>query len=99
VARAAPSYPGDGATARGSLVAQGGYYALTGAWPIAHLDSFEAVTGPKSDVWLVAIGMALAFAAIDVVYVARGVLRAVYLVDAALQAVFVALALRGERHE
>lgn len=29
------------------------YYALTGAWPVMHLPSFEAVTGPKSDDWLV----------------------------------------------
>lgn len=32
---------------------QGGYYLATGLWPIVHLRSFEAVTGPKRDRWLV----------------------------------------------
>jgi ABC-type branched-subunit amino acid transport system permease subunit len=51
---------------------QGGYYALTGLWPIVHLTSFEAVTGPKADDWLVhtvgllatAIGIVLGIAAL-----------------------------------
>jgi energy-converting hydrogenase Eha subunit E len=33
--------------------AQAGYYFLTGVWPLLHLGSFEAVTGPKADDWLV----------------------------------------------
>ena len=32
---------------------QGGYYLLTGLWPILHIRSFNAVTGPKVDLWLV----------------------------------------------
>jgi hypothetical protein len=32
---------------------QGIYYLLTGVWPILHISSFMAVTGPKVDVWLV----------------------------------------------
>jgi hypothetical protein len=44
------------------------YYLVTGAWPLAHRRSFERVTGPKSDFWLVeavgitvvAIGLGLA---------------------------------------
>jgi hypothetical protein len=32
---------------------QGLYYAATGAWPFIHLGSFLAVTGPKTDIWLV----------------------------------------------
>ncbi len=32
---------------------QGGYFLLTGVWPIAHIRSFMAVTGPKTDLWLV----------------------------------------------
>src|SRR5690554_6742358 len=48
---------------------QGAYYFLTGIWPILHLSSFEAVTGPKTDIWLlemvglltVAIGITLFF--------------------------------------
>lgn len=33
--------------------AQAAYFALTGVWPLAHVRSFMAVTGPKVDVWLV----------------------------------------------
>jgi hypothetical protein len=29
------------------------YYLATGLWPLVHLPSFEAVTGPKTDDWLV----------------------------------------------
>ncbi|HZI13913.1 MAG TPA: hypothetical protein VE153_26330 [Myxococcus sp.] len=32
---------------------QGGFYVATGLWPIVHLRSFEAVTGPKPEGWLV----------------------------------------------
>ena len=32
---------------------QGIYFLVTGLWPIVHLTSFMAVTGPKSDHWLV----------------------------------------------
>lgn len=32
---------------------QGAFYFLTGMWPLLHLPSFEAVTGPKTDDWLV----------------------------------------------
>lgn len=32
---------------------QGGYYAATGVWPYLSLESFEAVTGPKAEGWLV----------------------------------------------
>jgi hypothetical protein len=35
------------------VAAQAAYYAATGVWPIFHLRSFEAVTGPKVDDWLV----------------------------------------------
>lgn len=49
-------------------LAQGVYFGATGAWPILHLRSFEAVTGPKPEGWLVktvggllaVIGVALA---------------------------------------
>ena len=33
--------------------AQAFYYAVTGLWPVIHMASFEAVTGPKVDDWLV----------------------------------------------
>jgi hypothetical protein len=42
-----------GALASGLAVAQGVFYVGTGVWPIVHLRSFEAVTGPKLEGWLV----------------------------------------------
>ena len=50
---------------------QGWFYVLTGLWSLVDLDSFQAVTGPKADLWLVytvgalvsAIGLALLVAA------------------------------------
>ena len=49
----------------------GGYFVITGVWPIVHLRSFLAVTGPKADLWLVktvgaivaVVGLALLLAA------------------------------------
>lgn len=32
---------------------QGAYFGLAGIWPIVHMRSFLAVTGPKHDLWLV----------------------------------------------
>src|SRR5205823_5348959 len=32
---------------------QGSIYLISGLWPIVHLRSFEQVTGPKADGWLV----------------------------------------------
>jgi hypothetical protein len=34
-------------------IAQGVGYAVTGLWPLLHMRSFVAVTGPKTDLWLV----------------------------------------------
>ena len=46
--------PGDYTAAmRGVLIAQGVYYLLTGIWPLVSIRTFEAVTGPKTDDWLV----------------------------------------------
>jgi hypothetical protein len=50
---------------------QGIYYITSGLWPILHMSSFEQVTGPKRDKWLVktvgaiitAIGSTLLFSA------------------------------------
>ena len=50
---------------------QGLYFTLTGLWPLIHMETFLAVTGPKTDLWLVrtvsllitAIGLALLTAA------------------------------------
>ncbi|MBF6612395.1 MAG: hypothetical protein IVW55_04635 [Chloroflexi bacterium] len=32
---------------------QGGYYVITGIWPLVHIRSFMAITGRKTDLWLV----------------------------------------------
>lgn len=102
------------------------YYAATGAWPLLHVRSFEAVTGPKTDTWLVktvgalalangvvlaygarreeiaaetialAICGALAFSAIDVVYVTRGRIAPVYLADAAVELALAAVVAAGD---
>ena len=98
---------------RAVAMAQAIYYAPTGVWPILHMRSFEWLTGPKTDRWLVktvggllsvtggalglaavsdrvtpelelvGAGSALTLAAIDVVYVARGRISPIYLLDAA----------------
>lgn len=38
---------------RGVLLIQGVYYAMTALWALLSLKSFERVTGPKIDKWLV----------------------------------------------
>jgi energy-converting hydrogenase Eha subunit E len=32
---------------------QAAYYFITGIWPLVHIASFEKITGPKTDKWLV----------------------------------------------
>jgi hypothetical protein len=36
-----------------AAVVQGGYYLLTGVWALVDIYSFQLVTGPKTDLWLV----------------------------------------------
>lgn len=36
-----------------TLALQGAYFAATGVWSLVHIDSFQRVTGPKTDLWLV----------------------------------------------
>lgn len=36
-----------------TLKAQTIYYTITAVWPLVHMESFMAVSGPKTDVWLV----------------------------------------------
>jgi hypothetical protein len=97
------------------LAGQGAFYLTAGLWPVLHRSSFERVTGPKVDFWLVrtvgsllavmgstmllgaardqagpetrslAIGTAGAITAIDAVYVRRGRISRIYLLDAATQ--------------
>jgi hypothetical protein len=93
---------------------QGSYYLTSGVWPLLHMPSFEFVTGPKRDRWLVktvgvlvaisgtvqlraagrevsddvrllSVGSAVGLAAIDIVYWRKGVISAVYLLDAAAE--------------
>jgi hypothetical protein len=97
-------------------LAQGLFYVATGVWPLVDIDSFQRVTGPKTDLWLVktvgvlitviggtllaaaareegdgreaallGAGSALALAAIDTVYAARGTISPIYLADAAVE--------------
>ena len=73
------------------------FYIVTGVWPFVSIRSFEAVTGPKVDRWLVktvgalvAAGSAAALAAIDTVYVARRRISPVYLLDAVAEIALVA---------
>jgi len=101
-------------------IAQAIYFIPTGLWAIFHISSFEAITGPKVDRWLVktvgalvgvvggviamagvrkrvtpeivvlGIGSAAALGAIDVVYVAKRRISAVYLLDALGEVVLIA---------
>jgi hypothetical protein len=103
---------------RAVLVVQGAYYLITGIWPLVSMRTFEMVTGPKTDDWLVqtvgvlaaVIGATLVvgalrrppnrealtlsvlsifgFAAVDVVFVLRDAIGPIYLVDAAIEMVF-----------
>ena len=34
-------------------IAQGLFYFLTGVWALVSIDTFQKVTGPKTDLWLV----------------------------------------------
>ena len=54
-------------------LAQGSFYLVTGLWSLVHIASFQKVTGPKTDLWLVktvgallvAIGAGLMLAAVN----------------------------------
>ena len=58
---------------RKTLLIQGVYFVVTGIWPLISIASFMAVTGPKTDIWLVktlalqitAIGIVLCFGALQ----------------------------------
>jgi hypothetical protein len=109
---------------------QGMYFALTGLWPLLSIDTFQMVTGRKTDHlvtgdeadhWLVntvgalvtanavvflaaawyrrstidvvilGLSSAIALIAIDTLYVIRGTISTIYLVDAVVELVLVAL--------
>lgn len=60
-------------TRRVLALLQGAYYVLTGVWPLVSMETFEKVTGPKTDDWLVhtvgvlviVVGLVLLFAAVE----------------------------------
>jgi len=102
-------------------ITQGAYYALTGLWSLLHIRSFQAITGPKTDLWLVktvgvlvtviggtlvlggarrrcaselaalAAGSAAGLAGIDTVYVTKRRISPIYLLDAVVEVVLLAL--------
>jgi hypothetical protein len=112
---AAPSAWVAGSRVGFTALAQGVYFVATGIWPIVHLRSFEAVTGPKVDGWLVktfgalvgsiggalivgafeaprsralrtlGVGSAAVLALAEGVYVGKGRISKIYLMDALLQ--------------
>src|SRR4051794_15458445 len=59
---------------RALFVVQGIYFALTGIWPVLHIASFMAVTGPKTDIWLVK-NLGLVLFVSGIAYVAEGFAR------------------------
>jgi hypothetical protein len=120
--------PSRGRRAPNLELSQGIYYLATGLWPLVSPTTFQMVTGPKRELWLVktvgalaaviggvlayagmrrrrpselallAMGAAGAFAAIDIVYVARRRISPVYLVDAAAELGLVACWAFGRGH-
>jgi hypothetical protein len=95
------------------------YDLVTGVWPLVDIASFQKVSGPKTDTWLVktvtllvlviggaigaagarrrvtpeiaglAIGSSAALATIDIVYVSKGRISMVYLLDALANAILI----------
>jgi hypothetical protein len=61
---------------RGTAIGQGAFWLASGVWPLAHYRSFEAVTGPKEDDWLVKTIGAL-IATVGATLMAAGVKRRV----------------------
>ena len=68
-------------------MAQGVYYVVSGAWPLVHIDSFQKVTGRKTDLWLVhTVGLQVL---IELVYVLKRVISPIYLADAVVELGFI----------
>jgi hypothetical protein len=72
---------------------QGAYFFVAGVWPVTSIDSFEAVTGEKTDDWLV-VTVGVLVAAIGLVLLRAAWRRRVSL-DAAALALGSAAALAG----
>jgi hypothetical protein len=118
-----PAVPETAATRRLArrLSAQAAYFIASGLWPWIHYRSFEAVTGAKTDDWLVltvglllavigavllagarrpaahgiaaalALGSAAAMAVADIGFALNGTVDAIYLVDGAVQCLWIVL--------
>jgi hypothetical protein len=55
------------------IFTQGAYYLLTGIWPLINMESFERVTGAKTDKWLVkTVGVLVAAIGGSLMVAARG---------------------------
>jgi hypothetical protein len=110
-----------GALRRFTAYTQSAFYVGTGVWPLIDMGTFEKVTGPKTDDWLVktvgacvavvggvvglaasrnritpeiallGAGTAAALTGIDLVYVAKGRISPIYLLDAAAETALIAL--------
>jgi hypothetical protein len=51
---------------------QSGYYLATGVWPLASMRTFECVTGPKVDKWLVkTVGVLVSVVGVSLMLAAR----------------------------
>jgi hypothetical protein len=73
------------------LLIQGLYYLVTGVWSLVDIDSFQMVTGPKTDLWLVrTVGVLITVIAVVLLFAAW---RRQTTVEVALLAVGSALAL------
>lgn len=76
------------------LAVQGALYVATGLWPIVHMASFEAVTGPKTDDWLVhTVGLLLAVIGVIALAAVARVRRTDRTIDPLIVALAVAAAL------
>jgi len=54
------------------MLVQGLYYLATGLWPILDISSFQAVTGPKYETWLVqTVGVIIAVVGLTLLIAAR----------------------------
>ena len=115
-------------TEQAVALGQGAYYLATGVWPLVSMRTFESVTGPKVDKWLVktvgvlvsvigaslmlaarrtavspearllATGSAAGLAAIEFIYVARGRISPVYLLDAVSEIALLKMWTSGRAH-
>lgn len=62
---------------RAVLRAQAAYYLATGVWPLIAPNAFQAVTGPKTDMWLVkTFGVLVGAVGLSLAAGARGPVRA-----------------------